>query len=186
MSESQRQPEEASASTDEASSSTLPYLFDGEEIIIDARPAWTAWTLHLVFAALLLLGGLAADASSTQNAGIVSGVLVVAYVWYQRRGVRYLVTDRRIIVATGISSNATNEAWMVDVRGMQTGASFVEKLLGHGHITVSTDILPRGSMLPWSGTFRGMTLGGIGNYEAVADVIRERQAAVKDRSKVRA
>lgn len=174
--------ESAGEPTDEASSSSLPYLFEGEEILIDARPAWTAWTLQLMLAGLFVLGGLVADESSTRNVGIVLGILIVAYVWYQRRKVRYLVTDRRIIVATGISSNATNEAWMVDVRGMQTGASWIEKLLGHGHITVSTDILPRGSMLPWTGTFRGMTLGGIGNYEAVADVIRTRQGEVKDRT----
>lgn len=182
MSESEEPATDAAETGDQTNSGSLPYLFDGEEVLIDARPAWTAWTMHLLLAALFVLGGLAADESAAQNGGIVLGALLVAYVWYQRRKVRYLVTDRRIVVATGISSKATNEAWMVDVRGMQTGASWIEKLLGHGHITVSTDILPRGSMLPWSGTFRGMTLGGIGNYEAVADVIRQRQADVKDSS----
>lgn len=180
MAEAKQTSDDSDASNTEPAGSSLPYLFEGEEILIDARPAWTAWTLHLAVAALLVLGGLVADQSETQLAGIVFGLLIVAYVWYQRKKVRYLVTDRRIVVATGISSNATNEAWMVDVRGMQTGASFVEKLLGHGHITVSTNILPRGSMLPWAGALRGMTLGGISNYEAVADVIRTRQGEVKD------
>jgi len=159
--------------------SGLPYIFEDEEVLIDARPAWTAWTLHLVVAGFFVLGGLLVDESGPQLAALVVAGALVAYVWYQRRKVRYLVTDKRIVVATGISSLATNEAWMVDVRGMQTGASFVERLLGHGHITVSTSILPRGSLLPFGGTFQGMTLGGIGNFEEVADVIRQRQSETK-------
>lgn len=159
--------------------SGVPYLFEDEEVLIDARPAWTAWTLHLVIAALVAFGGLIADGSTTRLAGFAIAGALVAYVWYQRRKVRYLVTDKRIVVATGISSLATNEAWMIDVRGMQTGASFVERLLGHGHITVSTSILPRSSLLPFGGAFQGLTLGGIGNFEEVADVIRQRQSETK-------
>lgn len=182
MTESKQAQQPADESNAQTVDSSMPYLFEGEDVLVDARPAWTAWTVHLIVAALLLLGGLVADGSETTLVGIVFALLIVGYVWYQRRKVRYLVTDRRIVVVTGLSSRATNEAWMVDVRGMQTGASFFEQLLGHGHITVSTNILPRGSMLPWSGALRGMTLGGIGNYQAVADVIRTRQGEVKDRS----
>ncbi|AGB16505.1 putative membrane protein [Halovivax ruber XH-70] len=153
------------------------YLFDGEDVLIDARPAWTAWMVHLVVAIVAGLGGLLADESGMQLFGILIAAAIVGYVWFQRKKVRYLVTDRRILVVTGISSRSTNEAWMVDVRGMQTGASFMERLLGHGHITVSTDILSQGSLL--ASRLNGMTLGGISNYEDVAAVIRKRQAQEK-------
>lgn len=156
-----------------------PYLFEGEEVLIDARPAWTAWALHLAIAGVVILGGLISFDTAVFLVALVFGALIVGYVWYQRKKVRYLVTDQRIVVSTGIKSRATNEAWMIDVRGMQTGASFVERLLGHGHITVSTSILPRGSMLPFGGALRGLTLGGISNYEEVAEIIRERQSTVK-------
>lgn len=154
-----------------------PHLFDGEQVLIDARPAWTAWMSHLIVAAVLALAGLVVSETPTRLLAFLLAAAVVGYVWFQRSKVRYLVTDRRILVVTGLSSKATNEAWMVDVRGMQTGASFVERLLGHGHITVSTSILSRGSLL--GARLQGMTLGGIENYEEVAREIRNRQAEAK-------
>lgn len=155
-----------------------PYLLDGEEVLIDARPAWTAWFRHLLIAGLIFLGALLTGDTATIAVGLVVVLLIAGYVAYQRRKVRYLVTDRRILVATGISSKSTNETWMVDVRGMQTGASLLERVLGHGHIAVSTSILSQGSLLSFAG-LRGMRLGGIHNYQEIAEVIRERQSEVK-------
>ncbi|MFT4921675.1 MAG: hypothetical protein ACI8XM_000879 [Haloarculaceae archaeon] len=162
--------------------SDLDVLFSGEEVLIDARPAWTAWTAHLVFAGLIVLVGLFSRDQAALGITIIIALATVGYVWYQRRKVRYVVTDQRVMVITGITAKKTNEAWMEDVKGMQTGASFLERLLGHGHITLSRQILPRGSLLPTSllpGVAPGMTLGGISNYEDIAATIRERQAEQK-------
>lgn len=157
-----------------------PYLLDDEEILVDARPAWTNWLGMLSVAGLIFIGGLVADGAATAVLGLLVAGGIAGYVAYQRRKVRYVVTDRRVLVVTGISSMATNEAWMVDVRGMQTGATFVERLLGHGHISLSTSILGRGSLLSLA-NINGMTLGGISNYQEIADVIRQRQSQVKHR-----
>ncbi len=156
----------------------MPLLLDGEEILVDARPAWSAWSFHLLIAGLVVVGSLLVGETEVVGVGIVVAALLVGYVWFQRKKVRYLVTDRRIVVVTGISSKQTNETWMEDVRGMQTGASFVERFLGHGHITVSDSILSRGSLLAMSG-LQGLTLGGISNYEEIANVVRQRQAERK-------
>ena len=163
--------------------SDLDVVFPGEEVIIDARPAWSAWAGQLLIAGLVVLFGLISGEQAALGITVVIGLIILANVWYQRRKVRYVVTDQRILVLTGISSKKTNEAWLDDVKGMQTGASFIERFLGHGHITVSRDILPRGSALPLStfipATGNGMTLGGIANYEQIASIIRERQAEQK-------
>ena len=163
------------------SKSDDPYLLDGEEILFDARPAWTAWFPKLAFAVLVVLLGLISGEPGVIALTIIIGVLIVGYVAYQRMKVRYLVTDRRIIVATGISSKATNETWMVDVRGMQTGASLLERVLGHGHISVSTSIMPRGALLSFA-NLQAMTLGGISNYQKIAETVRQRQSELKDQS----
>lgn len=159
-----------------------PYLLDGEEVLFDARPAWTAWFKELAFAAAISLFGLITGEPSAIGLTVLVALLIAGYVAYQRMKVRYLVTDRRIVVATGISSRATNEAWLVDVRGMQTGASLLERLLGHGHICVSTSIVPRGSLLSFA-NLGGMTLGGISDYQKIAEVVRRRQAEVKNQSR---
>lgn len=171
--------EPRTANAQNTTSASAPFLFDGEDVLIDARPAWTAWTVQLILAGIFALGGLVASETPTRLLAFIIAIALVGYVWYQRQKVRYLVTDRRILVVTGLSSQATNEVWMVDVRGMQTGSSLIERLLGHGHITVSSSILSRGSLLSISGQLQGLTLGGIGNYQEVADVIRKRQADAK-------
>lgn len=168
-------------------------LLPEEDVLIDARPAWSAFAGQLLLAGVIIIFGLVLSGNAvTGNAPLGFAVIValgiVGYVFYQRRKVRYLVTDRRVIVLTGISSRSTNEAWMEDVRGMQTGASFLERLLGHGHISISTDIIPRNSTLPGLGlifsivpAMQGaqMTLGGIKNYEDIAQRIRMRQSERK-------
>ena len=162
-----------------ASSESESHLLPNEDVLIDARPAWSAWFSWFLVAGILLIGALISQETAVIGMVIVIDLVILGAVWYQRRKVRYVVTDLRVMVITGISSRSTNEAWMVDVRGMQTGASLLERLLGHGHISISTSILPRGSMLPFMGQLRAMTLGGIGNYQEIANVIRERQAEVK-------
>jgi hypothetical protein len=154
-------------------------LLQGEEVLIDARPAWSAWTGTLLLAILIALGALITGESEVIGVGLLVSLILFGYVWYQRRKVRYLVTDSRVVVVTGITSRKTNEAWLEDVKGMQTGASFIERFLGHGHIMVSREILPRGSFLPGMLRGQGMKLGGISNYEQIAQVVRQRQGERK-------
>lgn len=148
-------------------------LLDGEEILINARPAWSAYSLQLIVAGLIIIGGFVSGNEAVIG-GLIIGGLIIAYVFYQRRKLRYVVTDRRMMKVAGLSSKTTSEAWMVDIRGLQTGASLIERLLGHGHITVSADILSTGI-----GRFQGMTFGGISNHEKIAQLIRKRQNASK-------
>jgi len=165
-------------------------LLPNEQVVVDERPAWSNWTLQLALAGVVILLGLVssagAEAGTPAVLGILVGLLIVGYVWYRRRKVRYLVTDYRILVVTGVTTQATNEAWLEDIKGMQTGASFFERLLGHGHITVSHDILPRksglpglGLLLPFAQAHTGLELGGVKDHQKIANLIRKRQAQRK-------
>lgn len=158
--------------TARAERASVPTL-DGEEVLIDARPAWSAYMWYFVAAGFVLLGGL----FSGGNAAVVGLLLAGAiggYVYYLRQKVRYVVTDQRMMILRGITSKSTNEAWMVDIVGLSTGASLLERFLGHGHITVSRQIGPVGF-----GPFGGMTFGGIHNHEEIAQIVRERQREEK-------
>ncbi len=151
-------------------------LLEDEEILTDARPAWSAWTGHFLLTVIIIIGGIAAGGGAFVFAVLVA-IGILGYVWWQRRKLRYVVTDRRMLKIMGMTSNSTNEAWMEDIRGLQTGASFIERLLGHGHITVSTSILTSASSIPGLGLIgvNGLTFGGISNYEQIAHIIRQRQ-----------
>jgi uncharacterized membrane protein len=153
-------------------------LLDGEEVILDARPAWSAYFKLLLLAGLFFVGSaIALDGSAGLGLGVVGAGIIVGYVYYLRKRRRYVVTDRRIMILTGISSKATNEAWMVDIIGLQTGSTFLERLLGHGHVKATRQIGNTGY-----GFFGGLTFGGINNYEEVAQIIRKQQNQHKTRA----
>ena len=158
--------------TAEAREASVPTL-DDEEILIDARPAWSAYMWYFVVAGLILLAGLFSGGNAAIG-GLLVAAAIAGYVYYLRQKVRYVVTDQRMMIVRGITSKATNEAWMVDIVGLSTGASLLERLLGHGHISVSRQIGATGV-----GPFGGMTFGGIHKHEEIAQIVRERQQEEK-------
>lgn len=175
----------------DSSTSELDIILPDETVMLDTRPSWAAWTAWFLLAGFVALVGLVAmllaEESRLLMLALVVDLLIVGAVWYQRRRIRYVVTDKRMIVLTGVTSKSTNEAWLEDIRGMQTGASFFERLAGLGTITVSESILPRRTGLPLVSAFagivplpgRGLTLSGIGDYQRVANMIRKYQSVRK-------
>lgn len=147
---------------------SLP-LLDDEEIIIHARPAWSAFYKYFIIAGIVVLAGIANGIVGFLIGVIIAGA-IGGYVFYLRQKLQYLVTDRRVMVIKGIASKDTTEAWMVDIEGLKTGSSLLERFLGHGHVKVSSQITSAGF-----GIFDGITFGGIDNHEEIAEIIRERQ-----------
>lgn len=171
-----------------------PHVLSGESILVETRPSWTVWVWQLLGAALLILAGLALGGESGSQVipvvTILIALIIFASVWYQRRRIRYVVTDRRVMIVTGISAKKTTEIWVQDARSMQTGASFLERMLGHGTIILSESTLTRSSInalsfipvlsaLPIFNAGRGLTLSGIKDHTRVANIIRQRQSELK-------
>ena len=154
-------------------------LLPNEEVLVDTRPGWSAWFRWYVLMGLLLIGAIASSDLWLVGGAIGVDLLILGVVGYLGENMRYVVTNYRVIVVMNLSTTSTNEAWMADVRGLQTGASALERVLGHGHVSISTSILPRGSMLPMVREFRGMTLGGLSDHKEVANVVRDRQGEIK-------
>ena len=167
--------ERSTSPTDQSQSrATLPSHVTGvpllrdEEVLIDGRPALSAWGSHLVLTPFVALGGSLAFGPLV---GLLLGVVVVAYVLSRWWTIQYLVTDHRIVVHGGIVGSSTSEIWLEDVRGLQTGASPLERLLGHGHVSVSNAVSASGDR-----RLEGVTLRGIPNSERIAAVIRDRRS----------
>lgn len=76
---------------------------------------------------------------------------------------RYIVTNQRLIEVSGILGTNTSEYRISDIRQIQTGATWGEKMMGHGNLQFST------------GTVEMITFNGIPNHQEVANTIREIQ-----------
>lgn len=124
-------------------------LLQDESTIHDIRPSWARWS------GLLVIGLIATLAAV--------GIVILLYVWLKRRSTRYIVTNQRLIEVTGILGTNTTEYRIGDIRQIQTGAAWGEKVLGHGNLQFST------------GSATMITFNGVPNHQEVANSIREIQ-----------
>lgn len=124
-------------------------LLQDEEILHDLRPSWSRWGGLLIVGLFLSLA--------------LFGVVILAYVWLARKNSRYVVTNQRIIEVSGILGTTTTEYRIADLRQLQTGASWGEKIMGHGNLQFHT------------GGATTITFHGIPNYQETANTIRELQ-----------
>ena len=111
-----------------------------ERTLQEFRPSWAAW-----FWLIVLTFGLA-----------------LPYVWWRRRGVRYEITNSRVIRHTGRVSSSTDEFQLDRVTRVQTHQSLTERIFGVGAITLDAGV-------------DEMTLTAVPNYEQVAESIRQAQ-----------
>lgn len=124
-------------------------LLEGEQIEHDVRPAWSKWggliTISLI-ASLFLIG-----------------IIGLVYVYLARSNHRYIITNQRVVEASGVLGTSTTEYRISDIRQIQTGATTFEQLLNQGNVQIST------------GTLSDIILNGIPNYQEVSNSIREAQ-----------
>lgn len=104
------------------------------------RPSWAAWFWLLV----------------------ISFGMAVPYVWWRRRGVRYELTENRIIKHTGRLSSKTDEFDLSTISRVKTKQALGEKFFGVGTITVDSGV-------------DELTLKAVPNYSDIADRLRRAQ-----------
>jgi len=110
------------------------------ETLHEFRPTWAAWFWLLIF----------------------SVGFALPYVWWRRRGVRYTISEDRVVRHTGRLGSSTDEIQLEDVSRIRTQQSIGDKLFGSGSIVVDTGVEQR-------------TLSSIPNHDRVAETIRSRQ-----------
>lgn len=124
-------------------------LLQDENVIHDVRPSWSNWTGAIIIGILTSL--------------FLIGIVILFWAWLARSNMRYIVTNQRLIEVTGILGTNTSEYRISDIRQIQTGATWGEKMMGNGNLQFST------------GTVQMITFNGIPNHQEVANTIREIQ-----------
>jgi uncharacterized membrane protein YdbT with pleckstrin-like domain len=126
---------------------------EGEITVWQGHPSWKAmllfyikWTLLSLIpvAAWVGLDAAGADVATTWFA-VATGVgLVLTYIggWILRRTTRYLVTDRRIHIRTGIMSRNERTTHVDRVQNVNLNQTIFQRMLGIGDVdwdTAGTD-----------------------------------------------
>lgn len=116
-------------------------LQEGETVHHSFRPAWGAWFWPIV----LTFG------------------LWIPIVWWNRRKVRYIVTDNRVIRKRGRVGSSVEQIRIADVSRVVTNRSLGERILGGGSMMLDTGP-------------DEMTLTAVPNHSTVSDTIGRLQA----------
>lgn len=128
-------------------------LLEDEEILHEVRPSWSKWMGSLIIGILTSI--------------VLVGLIILLWVWLARNNMRYVVTNQRLIQISGILGTHTSEYRIADLRQIQTGATWSEKMLGHGNLQFTT------------GTVEMITFDGVPGYQNVANTIREVQREIE-------
>ena len=93
------------------------------------------------------------------------GIIILFSWWLECRATLLIVTGQRTILRRGILSKRTNEVRHEDVRNIQVGQSFFQRMYGVGSIAISS--AGQGEV--------EIEISGIGDPQQVADLIRAHQ-----------
>ncbi|MDA8292523.1 MAG: PH domain-containing protein [Actinomycetota bacterium] len=122
-------------------------LRDGEDVLYDSRPSWTALTRPALVVAVVLAAAVAvvvAWSGAPSWAGSV--ILVVLLVAIARLGVRVLlwrsttlaVTSARVVFRSGVLRRAGREIPIESVQDVSFTQGILERLAGAGSVTVES------------------------------------------------
>ncbi len=138
--------------------------YDGEKTLWQGHPSWKAmllfyvkWTIvslvPIAVWVVLDVAGKSVAATWFALATIVLLVLTYAVGWVRRMTTRYLVTDRRIQIRTGIASRQERTTHIDRVQNVNLRQSLAQRILGIGDVDWDT----AGTDAPESDfTFRGI------------------------------
>jgi uncharacterized membrane protein YdbT with pleckstrin-like domain len=138
--------------------------YDGETTLWQGHPSWKAmllfyvkWTiislLPIAIWVVLDVAGQNVTPTWLSVATIVLLVLTYAIGWLRRITTRYLVTDRRIQIRTGIASRHERTTHIDRVQNVNLSQSLAQRILGIGDVDWDT----AGTEAPESDfTFRGI------------------------------
>jgi uncharacterized membrane protein YdbT with pleckstrin-like domain len=127
-------------------------LVPGEKVIYQTRLHWIVMLGNLIAGLLLLAGGAALIYYATNRASFdiatihvmqgtgaalaVAGLIVILLGMARRNATEMAVTNRRVVVKTGLASRRTIEMLLNKVESIEVSETTMGRLLGYGAIVV--------------------------------------------------
>ena len=121
-------------------------LISGEEVRYRAQLHWVALFPYYVAALLLAASGIAlvgfgasGDTPAASIAGVVfllAGVVLAVVAGFVRGSFEFAVTNKRVIVKTGIIQRRTNEMFLAKVETVGVDQGLLARMLDYGTISI--------------------------------------------------
>lgn len=128
-------------------------LVPGERVVYQTRLHWIVMLGHIILGLLMLGGGAFAlyyasvhraemqinDLHMTEGAGIVlvfTGLLVLVMGSVRRNATEMAVTNRRVVIKTGLAARRTIEMLLQKVESVEITEPAMGRMLGYGSILV--------------------------------------------------
>jgi uncharacterized membrane protein YdbT with pleckstrin-like domain len=123
------------------------HLLPGERVVYRARLHWIAFRASLLLLALAIVAGVAGQLVSTSpyedawTLWVPAGLVVLALLaalgpWIRRTTSEFAVTDKRVLVKTGVVQRDSLETLLSKVEAIGVDQTLLGRMLGFGSITI--------------------------------------------------
>jgi len=117
-------------------------LAAGETLIYETGVHWSVLFWPLVIALALAAGAIVCILQKDPNflyagAGLlVTGLVIIAVAAVKRNGIEIAVTNRRVIIKTGVMNRRSLEIMLPKVESIGINESFLGRMLGYGTVVI--------------------------------------------------
>ncbi|HXW34018.1 MAG TPA: PH domain-containing protein, partial [Acidimicrobiales bacterium] len=149
-------------------------LSDGEEVVAELRHHWVSlgWPLVAMICALALVAGVAIVFSNVPlwlgDAQLALLLIVAAWLavrWARRSATSIVLTDRRLLVRTGVFGRKGTAIRLDQITGVSYHQTMVQRMIGSGRVLVET-----------AGDSAGATFYNVRRPAAVQNLVTEQTA----------
>ena len=117
-------------------------LIQGEKLIYETGLHWSVLIWPVIIALIVAAGGVACLLQKDTNflyagaALLVAALIIVGVAMFRRSAVEMAVTNRRVIIKTGLASRRSLEIMLAKVESIGIEESAMGRMLGYGTLTI--------------------------------------------------
>jgi uncharacterized membrane protein YdbT with pleckstrin-like domain len=117
-------------------------LIQGEKLIYETGLHWSVLVWPVIIAAIVAAGGVVCLLQKDTNflyagaALLVVALIIVGVAMFRRSAVEMAVTNRRVIIKTGLASRRSLEIMLAKVESIGIEESAMGRMFGYGTLTI--------------------------------------------------